>query len=76
MGAFDEAVRAMPDEALKRYGVRWMGAYTPICVPMDDGYWTPWHVANEEVARLTKALDDARRQYRPVYGQPDTAPKD
>lgn len=30
---------------LPRYGLRWNGPSQPITVPMDDGYWTPWHLA-------------------------------
>lgn len=32
-------------EGLPRYGIRWSGPGTPLSVPMDDGYWTPWHLA-------------------------------
>lgn len=31
---------------LPRYGLRWNGPQQPIAVPMDDGYWTPWHLAD------------------------------
>ncbi|RDL18474.1 hypothetical protein D884_03295 [Pseudomonas sp. URMO17WK12:I10] len=31
---------------LPRYGLRWNGLQQPIAVPMDDGYWTPWHLAD------------------------------
>lgn len=30
---------------LPRYGLRWNGPEQPLSVPMDDGYWTPWHLA-------------------------------
>lgn len=30
---------------LPRYGLRWNGPHQPVSVPMDDGYWTPWHLA-------------------------------
>lgn len=30
---------------LPRYGLRWNGPDQPIAVPMEDGYWTPWHLA-------------------------------
>lgn len=33
-------------EGLPRYGLRWNGPGQPLSVPMDDGYWTPWHLAN------------------------------
>ncbi|QXH42213.1 hypothetical protein [Pseudomonas sessilinigenes] len=34
-------------EGLPRYGLRWNGPQQPLATPMDDGYWTPWHLANE-----------------------------
>lgn len=46
-----------------RYGVRWNGPTEPLAVPMDDGYWTPWHLADrlqDEVARLERILRDTR----------------
>lgn len=30
---------------LPRYGLRWNGPRQPLAVPMEDGYWTPWHLA-------------------------------
>lgn len=30
---------------LPRYGLRWNGPEQPLAVPMDDGYWTPYHLA-------------------------------
>lgn len=32
-------------QGLPRYGLRWNGPSQPLSVPMDDGYWTPWHLA-------------------------------
>ena len=32
-------------EGLPRYGIRLNGPTEPPAVPMDDGYWTPWHLA-------------------------------
>lgn len=32
-------------EGLPRYGLRWNGPQQPLSVPMEDGYWTPWHLA-------------------------------
>lgn len=32
-------------EGLPRYGLRWNGPQQPLAVPMADGYWTPWHLA-------------------------------
>lgn len=34
-------------EGLPRYGLRWNGPDQPVAVPMPDGYWTPWHLAEE-----------------------------
>jgi hypothetical protein len=39
---------------LKRYGVIWVSDITPITSPMKDGYWTPWHLAQERIAELEK----------------------
>ncbi|MBW8356677.1 MAG: hypothetical protein K0M54_22925 [Pseudomonas sp.] len=43
------AVPPRPPEGngLPRYGLRWNGPQQPLATPMDDGYWTPWHLANE-----------------------------
>lgn len=30
---------------MQRFGVRWNGPSQPLAVPMDDGYWTPYHAA-------------------------------
>jgi hypothetical protein len=37
---------------LPRFGIRWNGAEHPLSVPMDDGYWTPWHFAEQRIAEL------------------------
>jgi len=34
-------------EGLPKYGIRWN-----VAVPMADGYWTPRHLAGQEIARL------------------------
>lgn len=37
-----------PDgDGLPRYGLRWNGPQQPLAVPMVDGYWTPWHLAEQ-----------------------------
>lgn len=33
------------DGELPRYGIKWSGPTQPLAVPMDDGYWTPYHLA-------------------------------
>lgn len=45
---------------LPRYGLRWTGPGTPLSVPMDDGYWTPHHLAAGRVAELEGSLVRAR----------------
>lgn len=44
---------------LTRYGIAWDGPRLPIGTPMPDGYWTPWHIAQAEITRLTSALVQA-----------------
>jgi hypothetical protein len=39
-------------KGIPRYGLQWNGPTNPLSVPMDDGYWTPWHLASAEVERL------------------------
>jgi hypothetical protein len=46
---------------LKRYGIEWTGPKTPIAVPMKDGHWTPWHLAQERIAELEDALEESHR---------------
>jgi len=43
-------------EGLPRYGLRWNGPTQPVAVPMDDGYWTPFHLAQS--ARCGSCLAD------------------
>lgn len=31
-------------ERLPRYGLSWNGPSEPLAVPLDNGYWTPWHL--------------------------------
>ncbi|WP_147305227.1 hypothetical protein [Alkalilimnicola ehrlichii] len=46
---------------LPRYGIRWDGPKAPIAVPKTDGYWTPWHMAQESVATPQPDPDVLRR---------------
>lgn len=49
-----------PDgDGLPRYGLRWNGPVEPIAVPMDDGYWTPWHLADAAYRRGAEAMREA-----------------
>jgi hypothetical protein len=43
-------------EGLPRYGIRWNGPGVPLGVPMDDGYWTPWHLAARATAHSADDL--------------------
>lgn len=52
-GLQPEAPPRPPDgTGLPRYGLRWNGDRQPFSVPMDDGYWTPWHLAASATAEL------------------------
>lgn len=47
-----------PDQ-LKRYGLEWPSpGEQVIAVAMEDGYWTPWHVAE---SKLREAVEDRDR---------------
>lgn len=39
---------------LVRYGLKWNGPQNFITTEMPDGYWTPWHVANDELSAARK----------------------
>jgi hypothetical protein len=45
-----------------RYGIRWNGPTEPITVPMEDGYWTPWHLADIAIAKVERERDEARAE--------------
>lgn len=53
--------------ALQRWGVKWKGQTEPFMEQMPDGYWTPWHIANEALQRATPADDEAVRLLREAY---------
>ena len=42
-------------DGLPRYGLRWNEPTQPLAVPMDDGYWTPWHLAVQAVREMREA---------------------
>lgn len=51
-------------DGLPRFGIKWNGEYEPISTPMDDGYWTPYHLAaaqNAELADDVEGLTHWRR---------------
>ncbi len=62
------------DEPLLRYGLAWAGTANPIAVAMPDGYWTPWHLAEEREAALRARVAELEldAKWRPI----DTAPRD
>lgn len=41
---------------LPRYGLRWNGPSEPLSVPMADGYWTPWHLADAMKKQMMETL--------------------
>lgn len=46
------------NNALERYGLEWTGVKTaPVAVKMADGYWTPWHLAQQRIAELEMERD-------------------
>lgn len=51
--------RSPAGSGLPRYGLRWISPDAPVVVPMGDGYWTPWHLAEkaEALLRDIKAWD-------------------
>ncbi|PNG40237.1 hypothetical protein A1395_06215 [Pseudomonas protegens] len=58
------AVPPRPPEGngLPRYGLRWNGPQQPLATPMDDGYWTPWHLAAHQQTQSFQAQFSALRE--------------
>lgn len=48
-------------EGLPRYGLRWNGPSSPLAVPMEDGYWTPWHLSDQLKSENRALRKDAER---------------
>src|ERR1044071_5450360 len=46
---------------LERWGIKYQGPREPHCVRMDDGYWTPWHIAERELAQACTELERWRQ---------------
>jgi hypothetical protein len=42
------------DQVLPRYGIRWNDKGEPLSVPMVDGYWTPWHLADRHAHEMSE----------------------
>lgn len=57
-------------EGLPRYGLRWNGPGQPLSVPMDDGYWTPWHLANSAADHSEDARQMVPEGWKPVPVEP------
>jgi hypothetical protein len=63
---------------LKRYGIKWTGLNTLQHVPMEDGHWTPWHLAeetladkNKKIAELEESVSILQQQIeKALYDQP------
>lgn len=60
-----------PDgDGLPRFGLRWNGPSEPLSVPMEDGYWTPYHLASlyrrhcnaaeQELSEVSRAIGSVR----------------
>lgn len=57
-------------EGLPRFGLRWNGPEKPLAVPMEDGYWTPYHLASlyrrhcnaaeQELSEVSRAIGSVR----------------
>ena len=48
-------------DGLLRYGIKWNGDRQPISTPMDDGYWTPYHLALAQNAELVAQVGGLRQ---------------
>lgn len=48
-------------DGLPRYGIKWNGNNQPISTPMDDGYWTPYHLALAQNAELVAQVEAVRQ---------------
>ena len=53
---------------LERYGLKWTGPKDFVAKPMRDGYWTPWHIAQDRIATLEQQLEAARSEAFRLFG--------
>lgn len=65
MNKSDQA-QQLVDDQLPRYGFDWTGTVGPALVPMPDGYWTPWHIAQH---MRTQMVEELRRCVALIEGE-------
>lgn len=58
---------------LDRYGIEWTGPQSPIAVPMEDGYWTPAHIAEERIERTEARVDELEEKIKQLMIDLDEA---
>lgn len=58
-----------PTSPLERWGKPWHEGTELMLQPVPDGYWTPWHVANEKL-RDAQSANAAPQSVAPVQPQP------
>lgn len=63
-------------KGLPRYGLRWNGPNEPLAVPMDDGYWTPYHFVKDERDQLRAELDATTETLRQAEAARNECAKD
>ena len=51
-------------EGMPRYGLQLNGPESPVTVLMDDGFWTPWHLASAEVERLQARVAELEKSFK------------
>lgn len=59
-------------DGMPRYGLRWNGPRQPVSVPMADGYWTPWHLAEAECEHLKDCQENAMLHMTGLVSERDT----
>lgn len=47
---------------LQRFGIVWRGEKEPLAQPMPDGYWTPWHIAQDKIDALQNRVAELEKQ--------------
>lgn len=64
-------LRQSDPPGLVRYGVSPEWSSGPLLTPMEDGYWTPWHLAAQAIAARQSDPPGLVANWRPI----ETAPK-